>query len=382
MQISINGQRYQGFLSATVRRAFTDLSGSFQFVATPKDISGDYPIQVGDSCQIVVEDEIFLTGYVETIDVDRWSSLTDFNIIISGRDTTADVVDSTISADIITQYTGEITVKSMCEQLLKNLGKDDIFIIDYINPSPFSAGELISPTTGQTAFSFLQQYAGLKQVILSTDGAANITINQTGTIQIPNPLLLEKGGKNNNILRMRSKMTQQNQFYSYYMYSQASLSTIEFQGTSFASGNEDLQKAVIFQDGKSINSLVRKGRRYTGVCNTQLIDSDSAQNYANWENNYRQTQGWQYQCMVVGHTYDGVNIWQPNMLIKLKDDYANVDAILLIDTVEFRESLEEGLVTILNLVWKNAYSLLITENYRDALANVRQKEFFSLSVNG
>ena len=190
--------------------------------------------------------------------------------------------------------------------------------------------------------------------------------------------MLEFNGKTNNIVTMSSQLTQRNQFNIYKAYSQASIMYYEFQGTSFGSGSENLQNAITFQEGVSTNSNIRTGRHYTFVADTPLVNNDTATNYANWENNYRQSQGFQYQATVASHTYDGTNIWTPNTLIKVKDDFANVDAILLIDSVMFTESIESGLITKLNLVWQDAYSLTITEDYRASLANVRQQNFTAI----
>jgi len=122
---------------------------------------------------------------------------------------------------------------------------------------------------------------------------------------INNPLLLELNGKNNNILSMRSKITQRNQFRNYTAYSQASLMYFEFQGTSFSQGNENLQNSIVTQTGSSINENVREGRNYVFIAETPLSNNDTAKNYADWENNYRQTQGFQYREAAQGERDGG-----------------------------------------------------------------------------
>ena len=376
MKIKINGQDYTGFIKATVSRQFINAAGQFTFTATPLNIDiNDYPVKIGDTCEIVVGDETFLTGFVETIAINRKNALTDYDVEISGRDITGDLIDSTIDAQIITESTSQTTLKNICERVISGLGIEGLGVVDNVNPTAFKVGTFVAPQVGQNAFDFLSQYAHLAQTILSTDGIGNLTIEQTGTTTIPTNLLLEMNGLNNNILSTSSNITAANQYNRYQVYSQASLMYFEFQGTKFAQDSGDLQNAVTNQTGSSTNSKIRAGRQYVFVADTPLIDNDNATAYATWENNFRKTQSFKYQVTMVGHTYDGTSIWTPNTLIKVKDDFSNIDAILLIDSVSFDESLDGGLFTTLNLVWQNAYSLTIEHNYREASANVIQVSY-------
>lgn len=378
MKIKINGQDYNGFTSATVSRKFTDASGKFSFNATPKTPGQDYPIQLGDECVITVEDQIFLTGYVESFQLDRQNAMDEFKYIFSGRDRTCDLIDSTIDWNIITDFSGDITLSDLCSKVISGLQIQNLGVVDNVNPATFSKDVLIAPEAGQNAFHFVGQYAKLAQTLLSTDGQGNLTIERTSTNQISTLLLLEYDGQNNNILGMSSGYTTTNQFNAYKAYSQMSLITFEFQSKQFQDGDE---ANAVGQIGTSTNSQIRTGRNYVFIGETPLSDAQTAQNYADWENNFRQAKAFSYQCRVAEHTYDGNNIWLPNTLVKVKDDAANIDAILLIDSVQFDEDLANGKTTTLNLVWKDSYSLLIEDNYRSALANVRQQEYTALDAS-
>ncbi len=377
MEVLINGQAFKGFISGQVSRSFNNMTGSYSFVSTPYPIGKVFPIQQGDKCQIVVEDTVFLTGFVETIDLA--GSLEDGVIAtVSGRDTTGDLVDDTIDWNIVTEFTGNLTLLSLCQQVISKLEITDLSVIDNVSPAPFEQGVLIAPVAGMKAMDFLQQYAQLAQTLLNTDGNNHLLISRGVNDLLDARLLLEKEGKTNNILSFASTNTTINQFNKYFAYSQASLAYFEFSGTKFSKGAQQLQNTIVTQTGTSINKNIRKGRKYVFVADTPLSKNQITQDFADWENNYRQTQGFKYQATVRGHTYEDKKIWSPNNTISVKDDLANIDEIMFIDTVDFTEDLTQGKRTTLTLMKPDAYSLVIEQGYRKALANVQQKDYVNI----
>lgn len=393
LEIQINGQAFTGFTDMSVSRSFMNAAGQFTFTAIPTgtDINTPkvFPVQVGNSCVITAEGQTFLTGYVEDFQVDQDAS--SYVINISGRDRTMDLIDSTIDSATLTQSSGNTTLKQICETVIAKMEIQDLGVVDNVtgtldvefdpsqqtftaNPASliFSVGELVSSLPGQGGFDFLQQYAHYKQTILSTDGKGNLTINRTGTVQVSTPLLMVIGGTNNNIVKVSTKASIKNQFNFYKVYSQKSLMYFELQGTKFAKDSADLQNSVVNQIGESTNTTIRKGRKYIFISETPLIGNLNADSYANWLNTYRQTQGFACQITVYEHTFDGTNIWQPNTLVQVNIDTppTKIDSVLLIDAVTFIDNLREGRQTVLTLVWQNAYSLEIEQNYREAAANV------------
>jgi len=172
----------------------------------------------------------------------------------------------------------------------------------------------------------------------------------------------------------------------YKVYSQKALMFFEFQGTKFAQDSSEPQNSAINQVGTSINKDIRTGRQYVCVTDTPVISAANAINYADWENNYRKAKSFSYQPTIAEHTYDGTNIWTPNTLVTVKDDLSyiqngyGINSVLLIDGVTFNQDANDGLTTTLNLVYKNSYSLVIEQNYREAVANVVLDAYQTISV--
>jgi len=392
--LAINGQSYTGFISAEVSRSFSDASGQFTLITTPTDTNNRpqdaYPIKTGDSCQIMVSGQVFLTGYVEEINISH--SATEYNIEIKGRDRTCDLIDSTIDPDVLTSSSGNTTLQKICETVIEKIGIKNLGVINNLGEeidiadTSFTSGEIIAAMPGQNAFDYLQQYARYKQTILSTDGQGNLTINRTGTELLPVRLLCEVNGTQNNIVRASASLNNTEQYNVYKVYSQKALMFFEFQGTKFAQDSSEPQNSAINQVGTSINKDIRTGRQYVCVTDTPVISAANAINYADWENNYRKAKSFSYQPTIAEHTYDGTNIWTPNTLVTVKDDLSyiqngyGINSVLLIDGVTFNQDANDGLTTTLNLVYKNSYSLVIEQNYREAVANVVLDAYQTISV--
>ena len=174
MQILIDNQGYIGFMEATVSRSIFHASGKFTFTASPQNQlimganSDNYPLQVQRQCTILVDNKPFLTGFSDNIIVKR--SVDQFNIVMKGRDRTMDLIDSTLDAETVAEFTGNITLKEMAQKVISNLGISNVKVIDEVNPKKFNEGDLINFQQGETAFDFLQKYANKVNVLLTTDG--------------------------------------------------------------------------------------------------------------------------------------------------------------------------------------------------------------------
>ena len=120
MKIIIGTEAYEGFTEARGSRSIFHASGEFRFQTSPQNsiIQGvnpqNYPLKVQQPCTILVEGNQFISGFSDRVQVIR--SVGETPVIISGRDRTMDLIDSTLDGDIITEFTGGITLKQLCEK--------------------------------------------------------------------------------------------------------------------------------------------------------------------------------------------------------------------------------------------------------------------------
>jgi prophage tail gpP-like protein len=376
MQININGQAFVGFTEATVSRHFLDLCGKFSFKTSPKQLSqSGYPLKVQQSCQIIVEDQPFLTGYIEQIDVIQ--SAKGSIIVASGRDQTCDFVDSSIDQNFIPQFKSNISLTAVCRAALDSLGLTFIDVIDLVNPPLLTVANYRIPFIGQMAWDFIQKYSKLTQTLLTTDGNGNLVITRavdgvSNPILLPTKLINEINGANNNVIESHYHRNSTQEYGSYTDYSQLAVSTLTLPG---GEGASPLYKDAVSQTATVTNSEIRSTRKKVFIDDVPL-DTATAEQRAIWELNYRRSLGESYSCLVQHHTYNGTDIWEPNILVEVLDSVAGLDGkIMLLDSVSFSES-AQGKTTRLNLVDALSYSLQVEEDYRVSQSDIGRNYYF------
>ena len=78
-----------------------------------------------------------------------------------------------------------------------------------------------------------------------------------------------------------------------------------------------------------------------------------------WEANIRKTRSFVYATTMSDFSING-KIWKPNQLVSVVDDFAGINAQLLINSVTFSQD-RTGSSAVLALVDKNAYTLKLNE---------------------
>jgi prophage tail gpP-like protein len=377
IQVKIDGQAFDGYTSINVQRGFRDVAGHFEMNIALTSDNGqptelDYPIKIGDTCSIAVEGVDFLEGFVETSNVRIAGQ--ELSISFGGRDRTADLIDSTISVREVAGFLGNITLEKMCENVISGLGITNISVVDRAftstfaeqaaaqsanpfqltnTPAAFGKNEFIMPTNGETSIEFLQKAADLRGLFLNTDGMGNLVITRGGlpTDTIVTKLLLEINGSNNNILTSNSSIDYSKRYHHYVAYTQLAASQ---QALSDKQPDSSDMFSVRSTLGTATDDDVRDTRIYNFTVDMPLDIQDLARR-AVWENALRRSGSIKYSCTLQGFTYNGTNIWEPNQLINLSDDYARIRANMLIDRVKFTQDMNGALITELELVDANSY---------------------------
>ncbi len=345
--MEVDGIRYDGFVSATVSRSLENFSSSFSFSAT--NVPGkDFPIKIGASCKIVIEDTIVMDGFIEAINVsyDR-----DEHIIqITGRDKTADIVDSQIGGVNIEFTQPKVSFKDLVEKVLSILKITDIKYIEKDPVEKFGQGEIESAASGQTAFDFLETYARKRQFVLTTDGAGNIVARKSiaGTYST---ILSSRFDAQSNILSASFNFDTSKRFNTYEVISADNLSAFDDVDARPA------QQSANIKSPKVIDDEIRKTRLYAFVPDQSTDEKQSAER-AKWEASYRKSKSLAYNVTVQGFLAleDNV-IWEPNFVVNVVDDFAVIDGPLLISGVMYQYSVEQGSRTVLTCYTKNSFTL-------------------------
>lgn len=348
--IEINGTQYDGFTRKSVDITLDTLSGKFSFTsATLKNQIT--PFAVGDACVVTVEGEEVITGYIEAIEPDY--QVDAHNIVIQGRDKTCDVIDSSVGK--IANYQSDISLQQIIENELKKANITDIDIITKLDEPISNFKTIENQTSGsdQTLFEYFLTYAQKKQVYLTTDGLGNIVISRSTGVSVPEYLINDPDNPESNIISGSGSYNESNRFYSITVKTQANHAENNLFMTK--PKNQENKKAVAYDKDirESRNLVITVSDSYT---------TDQLQARAEWERNIRQVESQIYKCTVQGFKRSkDAGIWRPNQLVNVYDKFENLNREMLINDVNFSSSVDDGSITSLTLVDKNAYKIKAQE---------------------
>jgi prophage tail gpP-like protein len=265
--------------------------------------------------------------------------------------------------DNIGDLSGKMSLKSVIEKVITSLGGNGVKVIDNANPPPFKdAQDIQAPEPGDNAFDFLESLARQKQVLLTSDSDASVIIEAPPGDDSGGVLQNILNDPNNNILNADAVYDDTEQFGVYKFRS--SLNPIALNKT-----NKTQISTIVSQKGAVINTGVRIGRQFVAIPDSTFGDDDN-NSRAIWEANIRKARSRTYVCTVQGfRAGPGLDIWRPNRLVKIIDEFADINTIMLINSVGFTLDARGGSLTTLTLVDKNAYTLELQDPDIQELGN-------------
>jgi prophage tail gpP-like protein len=356
--LEVDGKKFDGWKTVNFTKSIDKLCGSFSFTSSSTSQSS-FPVKVGQSCKIVVEDTPMLNGWIEKISVNY--DVDDHTITVSGRDRTNDVVDCQPDFSKL-QFTPNISLKRITEKVLESLYLSDIKVIDRFNLKPFK--KITTDGVGTKAFDFLQRYAKISQVLLTTNGEGNIVFERALGRTL-NTILSTRRGEQATILSSSVDYDNTKRFYHYNLNSQGQLAN-DFQPAT-------AQKAASIK-ADAFDNEIRKSRLLYFQPTSSTTDQQAIDTAA-WEANFRRADSMVYSCEVQGFRpiNDQTNVWLPNYLINIVDDFVGINTLvgagikspLLITEVSYSKSLDEGSKVALKLQIEDAFTLQVNRKTKD-----------------
>ena len=354
MRIEVDGIQYQDFVSASATLRLDALARTFSFVAT-SDQAVPLPFKGGEACKVVVNGEDVITGFIELVNVDGDDE--SHTIQITGRGKTADLLDSSIGTLDTVIRPGSL--KSVVEQIIGHIGAD-LQVIDDVSPAPFnSAEDIVAPEPGQNCFDFLERLARKRQVLLTSDGEGNVVIAQGSGTTVEGAFVQHRvADDSNNVLAYSASYDLTGRFNVYRMVTQLNQGALNLAGVTPAASVVSQGQAVVVRDNAP--ELQARARQLVLV-GENMSSGPEDQKRAVWEQNIRRARGRVYSATIDGHRNQAGLLWTPNTLIRVVDEYAGINALMLVNTVEFQLNDQGGRTTILSFVESDAYSLALQE---------------------
>lgn len=346
MRLEVAGVQYSDFVESSVTFRLDALSDSFSFSAVGQD-GVPLPFQGGESCRVFVDGEKSLTGFIDLVNVE--GDATSHSIDVQGRDKMGDVVDSTLG--VIDDIRAPLTMRRVCQLVLRHLGVS-ASVVDLANPRPFNSSEdLAAPESGVGAFEFLEKLARKRQVLLTSDADGNLVITNSSGQGSGGRVHHRVRDNENNVLGYSVSYDRTGRFNLYQSVSQLNAIPAALAGA--------LQAESIVSQGanKQIRDRAIRAGRQMILVSESMFSSSEDQERAKWERDIRRARGRVYSPKLSGFRNQEGNLWRVNELVQVVDEYAGINDRMLVNSVTFTQSLDEGRTTTLSLIERDAYTL-------------------------
>ncbi len=336
IELEIDGAKYSQFKEIMITRSLDSIGGSFEAVIANRLIA-DVPIKVNDNVVVFVNGVPVLNGYINKSTPSYADS--DHSLNISGFDNTIDIVESSINVN--SEYNAPISLQQLIKRVLDDNGIDDIEVKDSAGNIQLVKGEIAAAKVGESIFEYVDRIARKKQCLISGTGTGNVVIYRNSGIDIGGAITNIAGDNKNKFIKSAS---------TEYDFSRRFKKIIVRSQGGFG---DDVE-------GSAIDTGARDGRIKV-IVSDLVTDTKTAQEMAVWEINKRRSDSAQYSCSFQGFWATKNTIWAPNQIIDVRDDYADIKSKMLLKTVKYVQTEEEGNIASLTFVSPDSYSLELSD---------------------
>jgi prophage tail gpP-like protein len=365
MRIQINNINYENFKQIELNASLENAARDFSFTTVAPSFN-DLPFIPGDQVKILVNGQQRILGSIEKM---RYGTASN-EFRISGRSTTANLIDSTIDHRV--QFRGKVSLQTVANTLVKYLLEQPLppeetsenpapGFINSIDPLAFKAvvdegvedyldDEDLEEELGQTYFEVLEKFARKRQLMVTTNGNGDLVFTRGKGRKGATPFKIihrRSNSENNNVKTMDAAYDISMRYNIYDANSQPAKGYIR-KITDITPEN------LIIGDGRVIDPAIQVSRKMFFVPENSSNDFE-CQNRSIWEAIHALSQFLRYEVTLQGHAY-GENVWDSNIGVDVIDDFANIDGRLLVSSVNFSESVSGGEITRLVCRIPGAYT--------------------------
>lgn len=331
LKLLVDGLLYGGWKSVNVRRSIDHAADSFTLGITDRwpDAEDPRPIKMGTPCEILIDDERLITGYVDDVHINYGSQNRDVNIY--GRSKMADLIDCARETKDGTQFNNQ-TFPEIATKLAKRFG---LGVIDEIG---LNNRRNMYIDVGESFFEFLARQANIDAVLFTSNPDGDIVITRAGNKTLRTALELGR-----NVVSASGQFSMKDR-YSHYIVT----------GQHWGSDNIDAASAAHVMGQAEDPSVTRY--RPTIVQPSGALTIAEAKRFSEYLRNVRYGRSMQVSYTVLGWRHDD-GLWAPNHLVRIVDKWMGIDDAWLISEVRFRLD-ENGERTEITVMPKEAFDIV------------------------
>lgn len=305
--LTVNGKVHSGWTEVSVTRSMETLAHTFDLTFTERwsDDSEPVPIREGDECELKIDAETIITGYVDDASIDYDAN--DHTMRVSGRSKTGDLVD--------------------CSAIYKKgaWAKQDIETIANNLCGPFGIGVTLQVSAGdkfpkfnledgETVFEALERACRLRGLVMNTSADGELVFTSIGALSTKT--VIEYGV---NVLKGARAATWKDRFSKYIVKAQSE-------------GDDDNRGSAISQAKVEVTDDVIDRYRPLIIQSECNAIGTGLSKRAAFERNVRAGRAQRLKYTLDGWENDD-GIWAPNTIVRVKDTLLDADAEMLVVSV-------------------------------------------------
>lgn len=329
LELVIDGQAWSGWKSIKVVRSIKQAANTFDLELTDRWVGQESirPINDDSKCQLLIDGEIVISGYV--FEIMPSYDAENHDLAVSGLSAAADLVDCSTKGQ---QFSGR-TLLQIATDLAAPFGIAVSAETDIGGPF-----EKVALEAGQSIFDFLEELSRIRGVRLVSKADGSISFIRTGTTVAPTALIYGQ-----NIKGGAGRFSSSERFSEYRVLGQTS-------GTDLFHGERAAHAEALVKDlGLRYRPIciVADGPAHTADCKTRSAA----------EKNRRDGEGQSVTYTIQGWRHSG-GLWEPNVLVDVQDPLMDINGRLLISQVTFSIDDKGGSLTTLEVAPKEAFDLV------------------------
>ena len=304
IELQVNDKKYQGWENITINKSMLSISDTFSMnIYNGIDIN----IVGGDSVKILVDDKVFLSGFVDSLKLGI--SDTKKPLSVSGRSKSSDLIDCNIFEN--KQYNIQ-NAKVIISDLVKPFG---ITVSSSLNLEPL---EVFDTKVGETYFNAINRLCKQNNILPISDKNGNIKLVKNQLIEN------EKVLKDSDFKELEFNQNFTNRF-SEYTYKKEGI-------------------VVDVSDGKTTDTDIKRFRPFVGINTEDKTNKD----LANWKKNNDISKSINLTAIVTG--------WDLEINTIVRLDTEIVKNSYLVKDIEYSKS-DSGTISKLTLVDKGLFNV-------------------------
>ena len=344
--LKVSGNEFENWTSVFVQKSLYQMVGSFGLTAA-NIFSGDFKkwdIAIGDECQVIIDDQIIITGYIDDIPITYDDQ--NHNIQFNGRDKTSDLVDCSFvieGEDQKNEWIGQKIIR-IIEDLANAFGIAvlvDSSVEERVNEKLPNEGSF-KANEGDTVFDLIFKLCEMKAILPISYGDGWLHLTEAGSEKANDMLELGKNIKSGVI-----NQSNRDRFSRYIVKGIGKKNT------------ENTEEEATRAKGEHEDDVISRYRPLVILSELGGVTNDWCRDRAKWEAVNRAGVSRSIEYEVQGWTQSNGIVWPLNALVFVEDKFLEItaDESWLIAAVDFILDEEGGTITNLTLVHPDAFKL-------------------------